>query len=219
MIENKAWNWKMNKSGIWEIPSEDSYYLVERWKQKGLNTFLDLGCGLGRHSVQFAKAGFTTFSFDLSSEGIEHLREKSKVENLGIQACIGDMTNLPYGNAFFDCLLAFHVISHTDTNGIVKVVSEIERVLKPGGEVFLSLCSKNAWSYKDAGFPVIDENTVEKVEDGPENGIPHFFADREIIDKLFTGFEIENLRHIQDVIVKGKDYGSWHYFILGIKKK
>ena len=219
MSDNKAWNWSANKSEIWEIPSEESYYLVERWKRKNYDIFLDLGCGLGRHSIQFAKNGFSTFSYDLSPEGITHLRERAKMEHCLVRASVGDMATLPYDNSFFDCLLAYHVISHTDTNGIIKVVSEMERVLKPGGEVFLSLCSKKAWSYKDAGFPVIDENTVEKVEDGPENGIPHFFADREIIDRLFTGFEIDTLRHTQDLIVKGKYYGSWHYFILGIKKK
>ena len=117
-----------------------------------------------------------------------------------------------------DCLLAFHVLSHTDTPGMQQVIGEIERVMKPRGEVFITLCSKDTWSYKEAGFPVIDENFVMKIQDGPENGIPHFFADRGIIDKLFTGFNIQSLKHTQDIIVEGEEYGFWHYFIKASRK-
>ncbi|MBF0547603.1 MAG: class I SAM-dependent methyltransferase [Candidatus Riflebacteria bacterium] len=219
MIKSKAWDWSINKSGIWEIPSQDSYYLVQRWKEKNYVRFLDLGCGLGRHSFQFARAGFSTFAFDLSSEAIDYVKRIAIRDSLHIQADLGDMTNLPYEDSFFDCVLAYNVISHTDTTGIAKVVTEIERVLKVDGEMFVSLCSKNAWSYRDAGFPVLDENTVRKIEDGPENNIPHFFADRTLIGQLFSGFEVENLRHIQDMVVNKEEYESWHYFLLGIRNR
>ena len=129
------------------------------------------------------------------------------------------MSALPYQDDSFDCLLAYHVISHTDTTGIKKILSEIRRVVKNGGEVYLTLCSKNAWSYKEAGFPVVDENTVIKVEDGPENGIPHFFTDAETIPALLQDIHIISMQHTQDVIVNGKPYGSWHFFILGENRK
>ena len=115
--------------------------------------------------------------------------------------------------------MAYHVISHTDTAGIKKILSEIKRTVKSGGELYVTLCSKNAWSYKEAGFPALDENTVIKVEDGPENGIPHFFADTESIPALFEGIKLVDLQHTQDMIVDGKEYGSWHYFILGENQK
>ena len=218
MVKNKAWDWSRSEDGIWHIPSEDSHYLVNYWKQKGYVNFLDLGCGLGRHSFQFAKAGFSVFALDLSDEAVDFVFKKASGEHLPIKTFKGDMTNMPFENEKIDCLLAFHVLSHTDTPGMKKVIGEIERVVKPGGEVFITLCSKDAWSYKDAGFPVIDENSVMKIEDGPENGIPHFFADRDIIDRLFTGFNIQSLKHTQDIIVEGEEYGSWHYFIKASRK-
>jgi SAM-dependent methyltransferase len=217
MTEHKAWDWSKNKDGHWLEPSEDSYYLVEGWEARGYESFLDLGCGLGRHALQFSRAGFETKAFDLSPEAIRSVSEKAAEEGLSVDARCGDMTELPYGEASFDCLLAYHVISHTDTPGIKKVVDEIARVLKPSGEFYLSLCSKKAGSFGESGFPRIDENTVRKIEDGPENGIPHFFADEPIIDKLFRGLSIVSLKHIQDLVVQGSAYGSWHYFILGGK--
>lgn len=213
MYKHKPWDWSRNRDDIWHVPSEDSHYLINHWKEKGYVNFLDLGCGLGRHSFQFAAAGFTVHALDLSSEAVEFVERKSFEKGVSVNASAGDMTELPYSNGFFDCLLAYHVLSHTDTPGMRKVISEIARVMKPGGEVFISLCSKDTWSYREAGFPVIDENSVIKVEDGPENGVPHFFADREIIDSLFARFDIQSLKHVQDLIVNGEEYGSWHYYI------
>ena len=173
MVEHKAWDWEKTETNIWYRPAEIAYYLADRWKQKGFLRFLDLGCGLGRHSLFFAREGFTVHAIDLSEVAVDGLRTAAAEQNVSVTAQCGDMSALPYQDNAFDCLLAYHVISHTDTAGIKKILSEIRRVVKKGGEVYLTLCSKNAWSYKEAGFPIVDENTVIKVEDGPENGIPH----------------------------------------------
>lgn len=54
MVESKGWNWEIvkdDKVDIWKNPSIESYYLLNRWKSQGKRNFLDLGCGLGRHSI------------------------------------------------------------------------------------------------------------------------------------------------------------------------
>jgi len=217
--ESKAWDWKKSAEEWWNVPSEESYYLLNRWRSLGFKRILDLGCGLGRHSIQFAKADFDVFSFDLSQDGIDELNRKASMNGLRIDSICGDMLSLPYLDDSIDCLLAYHVISHTDTVGIRKVISEMKRVLRPGGEFYVTFCSKNSWSFKDAGFPRIDENTVRKIEDGPENGIPHFFVDEGSLEDILQDFEILSMRNIQDLIVDSKKYGSWHYFVLGRKEK
>lgn len=216
-IESKAWDWKRNISERWDEPSEISYYLVQRWKAMGFKRFLDLGCGPGRHSMQFAGAGFDVTALDLSAEAIEIVEGKAREAGLGIKAACGDMRRLPFADASMDCLLAYHVISHTDTEGIREVLAEIGRVLRPGGELYLTFCSKKAWSFAEAGFERFDENTVVKREDGPEDGIPHFFVDEEGLPGLLEGIDIVSLQHVQDLVVGGKPYGSWHYFLLGRK--
>lgn len=215
MKNHKAWDWTKTDNSIWFQPSEDSYYLLNRWKNKSFSSILDLGCGLGRHSYFFAENGFNVSAIDLSEEAIAIVNRNSNEKNLKIESFVSDMINLPFEENSFDCLIAYHVISHTTSEGIEKIISEMKRVLKPDGEFFITLCSKNAWSFKDAGFPVHDENTVIRIEDGPENGIPHFYADNEIILNLFDKENLIFVKHTQDQIVNGKDYGSWHYFILG----
>jgi 2-polyprenyl-3-methyl-5-hydroxy-6-metoxy-1,4-benzoquinol methylase len=66
VTETKAWDWTAAKEKVWLEPSEESYYLVNRWKTQGRKSILDLGCGLGRHSILFAKNGFDVSAMDLS---------------------------------------------------------------------------------------------------------------------------------------------------------
>lgn len=214
---SKPWDWEKNKDSIWYTPCEESYYLINRWKSKGFNKFLDLGCGRGRHSIQFVREGFEVSSADLSDFAIQGLKKWATEESINVKASVCDMMKLPYEDNSFDCLLAYHVISHTDTKGIVRILSEIRRVLKPEGEFYISFCSKNAWSYKDAGYPKLDENTVIKIEDGAENNVPHFYVDEVSIKELLADFKLITVRHVQDVVLEGHDYVSWHYFVLGGK--
>ena len=216
MVESRAWDWKKNEQSFWNDPSEESYYLLDRWQNKGYREFLDLGCGLGRHSLLFASRGFAVSALDLSPDAVADLRAKGAAYD--IDCSCGDMVSLPYPDAAFDCVLAYHVISHTDTAGIREITGEIERVLKKGGEFFVTLCSKKSWSYRDAGYPKYDDNTVIKTGDGPENGIPHFYADDDTVRTVFSGLGLINVRLVQDVVVFGSNLrDSWHYFILGTK--
>lgn len=218
MTESKAWNWKEETGSIWLKPSEDSYYIAERWKEKGYKDVLDFGCGLGRHSVFFAKHGFNVSAFDLSEEGVNHLEQWAENECFNIDTTVADMLCLPYEDSSFDCIFAYHVISHTDTVGMIKIKSEISRILKPGGEIYFTLCSKDTWSFKNAGYPKIDENTVVKTAEGPEKGIPHFYVDLKDILSLFDDYEIDRIRHTDDCYFSGNEQNSKHYFILaGLK--
>lgn len=214
MAESKAWNWNKENNPIWLTPSEESYYIANHWKECGYKDILDFGCGLGRHSIFFAKQGFQVSAFDLSLEGVKHLENWAKNERLDINITIADMLRLPYEDNSFDCVFAYHVISHTDTTGMKRIVSEVSRILKPGGEIYLTLCSKETWSFKDAGYPKIDENTVVKTADGPEKGIPHFYVTLSDVFTLFTDFDIQWIRHTDDCYFAGREQNSKHFFIL-----
>jgi ubiquinone/menaquinone biosynthesis C-methylase UbiE len=213
MVNSKAWNWAEVKDDIWNQPSEDVYYYVHRWKENNLSKLLDLGCGLGRNSILFAQNGFTVTAYDLSFDAIEKVNKKSRELKLSINTIIGDMIKLPFREESFDCILSYHVISHTDSEGIKKVLNEIQRVLKKNGEFYLTLCSKESNSFKSGKYKRYDENTILKDEE-PEKDIPHFYANTENIKELFQNFKILKLRHIYDIF---SDSIGCHYFILGKK--
>ena len=125
------------------------------------------------------------------------------------------MVSLPYEDENIDCILCKNVISHTDTEGMKKIISELYRVLKKDGECYLKLGSKDTWGFKQENWPMIDSNTRIRVEDGPENGIPHFYADYNLIKELFKSFIIEKIYQLEDFFEEDdKEFNSFHYHVL-----
>jgi ubiquinone/menaquinone biosynthesis C-methylase UbiE len=218
MIKSKGWNWKIVKddpSIIWKNPSIESYYLLNRWASFEMKDFLDLGCGLGRHSVLFAKNGFNVSCFDISEEAINRTKQWCEEENLKCNYKVGDMLLLPYKDNSFDCILCRNVISHTDTEGIKKIIKELKRVLRKDGECYLTLGSKDTWGFKQESWPLQDPNTRLRMEEGPEYKTPHFYADYDLIKELFKEFKIVFINHIEDFYDEGDvTYSSFHYHVL-----
>ena len=213
MINSKSWNWGTVTDDYWNIPSVDVYYYLKHWQKCGFKTLLDLGCGLGRHSIFFAKKGFKVHALDLSEIGLEKISKLMKDENLDIYTKLGDMLSLPYEDNYFDCILAYHSIYHTDSSGIKQVISEIFRVLKKDGEGFLTFGSKSDLLYTKNNQKIIDENTLLKTEEDGQD-IPHFYTNLNELKVLLKDFRIINIRQIEDVL---DEKSSWHYFV-NIKK-
>lgn len=218
MVESKGWNWNIVKEEfeeVWKNPSIESFYLVNRWKGQNKKDFLDLGCGLGRHSILFGKNGFNVYAFDISENAIERTRKWAEEEKLEFNYYIGDMLELPYKDESIDVIYSRNVISHTDTEGVKKIINQINRVLRKNGECYLTLCSKETWGFKQTDWPMIDENTKLRMEEGPEYKVPHFYADYDLIKELFKDFKIEFINHIEDFYEdKGNLFSSYHYHIL-----
>lgn len=212
MINSKEWDWNAVEREAWLTPSEESYYYAEKWRRENRRRLLDLGCGLGRHSIFFSEKGFDVSACDLSECGVEHLRSWQKENGVSFPTAVCDMKKLPYEDGSFDCIYAYHVLSHADTEGFKQTLSEVHRVLRAGGEIFFDLCSKDSWSFTRSGYPRIDENSLRFVG-GIEDGIPHFFVDREDIDKLMDGFALNKVRHIFDLDTPLSRGGGTHYFI------
>lgn len=213
MVQSKEWDWKNAEQEKWMKPSEDSYYLAAKWAEEGACSILDLGCGLGRHAVYFAKQGFKVAAVDLSEDGVRIAKEKRRESGVDFLCEVADMTGLPFANDVFDRVFSYHVISHQDTAGVQKVIDEITRVLKPEGKVFLTMCSKAHCAFLDERYPRLDENTVLKTE-GAEVDVPHFFADKETLKKLFHEYTFDHVRHITECVMEeGEVKERSHYFI------
>ena len=219
--KTKPWDWQIVKGDYetkWKIPAPEAYYLLHRWYNEGMENVLDLGCGIGRHAILFSQAGFNTYAMDLSANAISRAKQWANECGLSIDFRVGDMLNLPYNDETMDAIFAYYVISHTDTRGVIEVINQIDRILKSKGEAYLTFGSKNSWGFKE-NWPIVDENTKIRIEDGPDNNVPHFYADPDLIFKLFNGFNILDLKQIQkiervDDVIKTHD----HYHVL-VKKK
>lgn len=92
---------------------------------------LEIGVGTGRVAVPLSERGYAMTGIDVSEKMLEVLDAKSSA----VEAQVADATDLPFGDASFDAVLAvdfFHLVSEWR-----RVVEEAVRVLRPGGRIVL----------------------------------------------------------------------------------
>lgn len=213
MIE-KAWDWKKINNNYWNEPSDEIFYYLYKWKRKSSRKILDLGCGKGRHSIIFAENNFDVTAFDLSKDGLNLLEKRAQDLNLPISTVEGNMNRLPFSSQYFDFVLAYNTIYHTDYEGLIRTIYEMKRVLKNGGEAYVTMLSKNDSSYKNNLNNLISENTlVKKEEDG--SFLPHFFVNYEKICTLFKCFKIISVKQIEEF----HDGRSFFHYNIHLKKE
>ncbi len=96
---------------------------------------LDVGCGKGRFAREFQRQEPSAeyWGLDLSAEMLRFV-------TAGIHPCAGSMTALPFANGVFEAAYATESLEHAVE--IEKAVSEMCRVVKPGGRI--AIIDKNA---------------------------------------------------------------------------
>jgi SAM-dependent methyltransferase len=92
---------------------------------------LEVGVGLGADHQRFAEAGAHLFGVDLTERAIAHVRRRLEVFGFVSVLTQGDAEDLSFEDASFDLVYAWGVIHHSPNTP--RAVSEIYRVLKPGG--------------------------------------------------------------------------------------
>lgn len=95
---------------------------------------LDLGCGFGEASVQFARLGALVTAFDISSGMLEQARSLASRYGVGIETMQGDVESLDLPDHSFDIIYAGNVLHHARIDSVMK---SVRRVLKPDG-IFVS---------------------------------------------------------------------------------
>lgn len=216
MIKSKSWNWDIvdKNDFYWNSPAPEVYYLAENWKSKNIKRVLDIGCGFGRNAIFLAKQGFTLDGFDLSETSVNETIKKAKKQGIDFSHfVVADMLKFPYPDESFDAVLAFNVISHTDKEGFNQILSEIKRVLKPNGEAYFTLGSKESFWFNNPVCTYVDENTRIRVEDGPENGIPHFYIDDDDCFTLFNDFKIIQINELRELTQYGNFSPHYHVWL------
>lgn len=209
MIKSKEWNWSANIDDYWRNVSDELIPLAMKWKSQSFTNVLDLGCGIGRNAIYLAKMGFQVSAFDLSEDGLAQLKKEAQGGNLNIDTRLGDMLSLPYESGYFDCLLAFHSIYHTDYTGLVTVLSEMRRVTKKDGQILVTFNSKESAAWTLFSDRRINEYTLYKTE-GPEVDVPHTYVEYADVLNLMKEFQILK---IQLIIDYREDRKHAHFFV------
>src|SRR4030042_6850274 len=117
--------------------------LAQRW-QKG--KLLNVGCAHGADFVPFA-TGFELHGVDYSTKMLELAQKYAAKNKFNVILKEADARCLPYADDSFDYSISLAVIHHIeDSEGRIQALKELYRVLKPGGEAFITIW--NRWEPK-----------------------------------------------------------------------
>jgi ubiquinone/menaquinone biosynthesis C-methylase UbiE len=115
-----------------------------RWKGKRV---LEVGCGIGTDSINFARAGAELTAVDLSGESLRIAQQRAGVMGVEdriefIQANAEELTSAVSGRDF-DLVYSFGVIHHTPRPE--RALAEMRTLAAPGGTLKLMVYHRHSW--------------------------------------------------------------------------
>jgi SAM-dependent methyltransferase len=195
-------------------PHIPGFAQFERWKGKKV---LEIGCGIGTDSVNFARQGAELTAVDLSEKSLEVSRKRFEVYGLKARFFFGNAERLsswlpvePY-----DLIYSFGVIHHTTHPD--RVFDEIKKYCRPGTEIRIMLYTKWSWKvlwiilkYGKGAFWRVDElvRTYSEAQTGCPVTYYYTFND---LHRLMKDYEIIEIRKDHIFPYKIDQYIKYEY--------
>lgn len=159
----KGWSLDIKQQSWTENTKEQVDFIIDALELTGKKRILDLACGYGRHSLEFARRGYSVTGVDITEVYIEDAIKTAREERLDADFICDDIKNLNFREEF-DVVLnmgdgAIGYLENDKEN--LKVFDIITRSLKTGGKSFVDIQSGD---YADAHFP-------QQLWDAGENGL------------------------------------------------
>ena len=106
---------------------------------------LEIGVGNGSHAGLLAKYARTFSGIDLTSYAVESTTKR--LQCFGLHGSIQQMDaeHMEFPNNTFDLVWSWGVIHHSSNTR--QVLSEIHRVLRPGGRAIIMVYHRNTWNW------------------------------------------------------------------------
>ena len=199
----------------WKEPAKAVVAFAQDLKQRGARRVLDLGFGAGRHVVHLAREGFAVCGTDISATGLELTQAWLQQEGLHADLQLSDMTVIPYPDARFDAIISTNVVHHNTLDNIRRCVSEMYRVLVPGGQALLTLQSKRSYRYGQG--QQLEQDTFIPVS-GPDAGIPHHFFDEVGLRDLFADWIIASMALDEWDEVEGEAHYLRSHWVVSVER-
>jgi tellurite methyltransferase len=199
--------WKEAKQrSRWSEAEKSVTGLMPALKARGAERVLDVGTGIGRHALAYARFGFDVTAIDASPTGLDQLVESASAENLSVDVRLSTFSILPLEDESVDHVLAWNVLYHGDGEVVTAALRECRRVLRPAGTFQLTMLSKRHRAYR-VGHQVRADTYVDDASKGDKEH-PHFYIDSVALTRRLrdAGFEVLS---IEDVDQDGERAFHW----------
>ena len=190
----------------------------ERWRGKRV---LEVGCGIGTDSINFARAGALLTAVDLSPESLRVAEKRAEVMEVGdrirfVQANAEELASVLEGE-MFDLVYSFGVVHHTPRPD--RALAEMRRLVAPGGTLKLMVYHRRSWKVfwvlatKERGRFWRAEELIAKHAEA-QTGCPVAFTytrdeARVLVER--QGFRVRELRVDHVFPYRIRDYVEYRY--------
>ncbi|HEU4596728.1 MAG TPA: class I SAM-dependent methyltransferase [Pyrinomonadaceae bacterium] len=218
----RMWHWITSPDLDFKAEGEGLRgFLVEECGLKPDESVLDVGCGIGRNAVPLIGHVRSYDGFDIMPDAVRWCQENITPRHPNFRFSLADVRNerynptgarkaseyrFPYGDDSFDLVFLISVFTHMLPRDMENYLSEIARVLKPGGRCAVSymLLNDEARRNIEKGAGALDFG--HEIEEG-------CFAQLPELPEAAVAYEEERVRALYDAlslrIREPIRYGTW----------
>jgi tellurite methyltransferase len=190
MQDNNIWEtyWSDETNlDYWKSPSPGVLALIEKYPPQQSSQALDLGCGIGRHAITLARAGYRVIALDTSRVAVENLKREAVVQKLIVHTLVGDVQSSIFKPGTFDLVISYNVIYHGRREDMSLVIQNVSTLLRPGGIFFFTCPTLKDGKYGE-GEQVAPHTFLSPNSITPRD-IHHFCAEDDL-ETLLKALEI-----------------------------
>lgn len=123
---------------------KNKQYLLDKIGNFSANdVILDAGCGSGNISFDLAKKASKVVGLDISNRATSFAKNQAKelrLDNLIFKTA--DLKKIPFKNDYFTKVVLFEVVEHLNEKDFKEMITELYRVIKPGGLLYITTPNK-----------------------------------------------------------------------------
>ena len=197
-LDQQSQHWEASfssKPGMFGLdPSKAAINTLKNFKEKNIKKIIELGAGLGRDTIFFAKNSIHVSALDYSSTAIKIINKKISENKLSkfVSTKVFDVRKkIPFEDSSVEACFSHMLYCMALSTAQLKYLnSEICRILKPGGINIYTVRHTEDGDYK---------NGTHRGEDLYENDgfIVHFFSE-EKVRKITDGFNVINIEKFEE---------------------
>lgn len=188
----------------------------ERWRGKRV---LEIGCGIGTDTTNFARHGADVTAVDLSGESLALARQRIQVfglqERVRFYQADAELLDQVVPVEPYDLVYSFGVIHHTPHPE--RVIEQIRRFVRPGSTVKVMVYNRYSWkvlwillTYGKGQFWRLDELVAQHSE--AQTGCPVTYTySKAGLRALLAGFDVQDIWADHVFPYRISDYVQYRY--------
>jgi len=156
---------------------------------------LDAGCGSGRNLKWFYNSGYAIYGVDISHVDIAYCKTRYSKQKENFK--VASLEHIPFEEHFFEHVICNAVLHFSkDVHQFKQLFSELKRVLKPKGSLFIRIASE----FGNESNIVQLKNGRYKLADGSER----FLLTAELLQELKNDSDMNLVEDVKTTIVENK---------------